>query len=309
MSFRAKRPGLPCRATRRAGWRRADAGQARRRRPGAGRYTLSASPAGSARPKQRPTTCSARATRPGSCGGVESPRADPNHGWPLSRSGRCSPCWTATPPWSPSTWTRPNRQDRHRATPRTRSWTPSAAGSTGSSSCGPAAPPGRERAAASSTARSMTRIRPAKRRPVCLALFVRLGQLLQTAAGRRPGSRRGRRPGDDRPAGRIHRGPRTVRSRALTARTKREDAPSATRNRHAPGGLGAEQDLWSVTSSSSGIEHHAGQQRGRTEQDELLRTRPHEVARTELNADRERGGTQADGRRQPAHTAQRRPCR
>ncbi len=130
-----------------------------------------------------------------------------------------------------------------------------------------------------------------------------------TAAGRRPGSRRGRRPGDDRPAGRIHRGPRTVRSRALTARTKREDAPSATRNRHAPGGLGAEQDLWSVTSLSSGIEHHAGQQRGRTEQDELLRTRPHEVARTELNADRERGGTQADGRRQPAHTAQRRPCR
>ena len=49
--------------------------------------------------------------------------------------------------------------------------------------------------------------------------------------------------------------------------------------------------------------------RRRTEQDELLRTQPPEVARTEPNADRERGGTQADVRPQQAHTAQRRPCR
>ena len=40
--------------------------------------------------------------------------------------------------------------------------------------------------------------------------------------------------------------------------------------------------------------HHAGQRGGRTEQLDLLRTQPPEVARTERNASRERGGTQPD---------------
>jgi hypothetical protein len=52
-----------------------------------------------------------------------------------------------------------------------------------------------------------------------------------------------------------------------------------------------------------------GQHGGRTERDGLLRTQPPEVARTEPNACRERGGTQTDGRRQEAHTAERRQCR
>lgn len=43
-----------------------------------------------------------------------------------------------------------------------------------------------------------------------------------------------------------------------------------------------------------GIEHQARQRGGRTEQDDLLRTQPPEVARTALNASRERGGTQPD---------------
>ena len=68
---------------------------------------------------------------------------------------------------------------------------------------------------------------PGGPRTVCLALFVRMRQAGWRAGARRGTRRRHRggcRQGNQRPAGRVHRDPRTVRTGALTARSERGNA-------------------------------------------------------------------------------------